>query len=157
MIGPFAWKIYAMLLRRYWYLAKYPEAALLTCDEPVALYTANPNPYRGYGFLNADEVWIPLTPCHLLILCARPVLPEGTIIETDMTTAETVNNVLVYNAYKYVFLHPDFDVLPSQLPADGPLFQVHAPGLKFADRYNRPLGDRRIQRRRPGDVKRAGR
>ncbi|MFF5227050.1 DUF4238 domain-containing protein [Dactylosporangium sp. NPDC000521] len=148
MMGSHAWEIYKVLLRRHWYLAKFADPLLLTCDEPVALYKANPSKFSGYGFLNADEVWLPLTPRHLLVLASERRLPEGSVIDADPSTAETVNRVLVHNAYKYVFLHPDYDVLPADLPSDGPLYQVHAPGLAFADRYNAPLGDRQTGRRR---------
>lgn len=147
MLGNLAYEIYKRLMRRHWYLCEYNQPVLLTCDEPVALYMSTHDPLRGVGFLNADEVWFPLSPKALLILALNPE-PVPSRFEAPSSTSSTVNRLLVENAYQYAFLHPNHDMLPEELPPDRPIFQVSTRASPVLERYNKPPDTKRTERRR---------
>ncbi|MEH1128389.1 DUF4238 domain-containing protein [Micromonospora sp. CPCC 206061] len=146
IMGEASFRIYKMLMRRHWYLAEFSGPLLLTCDEPVVRYTSRPNPLRGIGFLNAEEIWFPLSPRLLLILCldVQPLPPK---FPASIETAVTANQMLAHNAYQYIYLHPNHDVLP-EIPPDEAVFKVTAAGFPMLERYNEPPYDKRTQRRR---------
>ncbi len=90
MMGELAQAIFPRLMRRHWYLSVFDEPVLITCDEPVIVYKSNPSPLRGYGMLDADEVWFPLNPSMLLILALEPQSVPARFT-APISTAETVN------------------------------------------------------------------
>ncbi|MDI1463361.1 DUF4238 domain-containing protein [Catellatospora sp. KI3] len=136
------------LMRMRWYLFDYGQPSLLTCDEPVALYMHNPLPTDSLGLATADELWYPLSPRHLLVLTRHDVGAEG-VLPGDPATLATVNYRLVQNAYEHIFMHPDHDVLPTEMPDDMPLFEVAGgPNAEMLTRYNRPPTNRKTERRR---------
>ncbi len=147
MLGPLSFGIFTRLMRRHWYLAEFATPALITCDEPVMLYKHNVSPYRGYGLLDADEVWFPLTP-RLLLILAREPSPLPAKFAAPPEFAELVNHFVMHHAYQLIFAHPDHEDAVPDMPPDGPLMQVHAPGFPFTAEYNKPLKSRRTHRRR---------
>jgi hypothetical protein len=147
MLGPLSSGIFPRLMRRHWYLAEFRTPALITCDEPVMLYTQSPSPYRGYGVVNADEVWFPLSPCLLLILAREPSpLPPKFAAPTEF--AELVNHYVMHHAYQLIVAHTGHKDAVPDMPPDGPLMRVHAPAFPFTAEYNKPLKSRRTERRR---------
>lgn len=146
MMGKLSFEIYKRLMRRHWYLAEFSKPALLTCDEPVVRYNSRPDPMRGIGFLNAEEVWFPLSPKFLLTLCLdRQPLPPR--FPAPIRIAATADLMLAHNAYQYIYLHPDYDVL-TEIPPDEAPFKVEAAGFPTLERYNEPPHNKRTQRRR---------
>jgi len=145
-MGEASFRIYRLLMRRFWYLAEFPGPDLLTCDEPVVCYTSHAEPSRGIGFLNAEEVWFPLSPQFLLILSlrAQPLPPK---FQATVENAITANTMLARNAYQYIYLHPAHNVLP-EMPPEEAVFKVTAAGFPMLERYNEPPYDKRTQRRR---------
>ena len=146
MMGKLAFEIYKRLMRRHWYLAEFSSSVLLTCDEPVVRYTSRPDPMRGIGFLNAEEIWFPLSPKFLLTLCLdkQPLPPR---FPAPIESAATANLMLAHNAYQYIYLHPDYDVL-SEIPPDEAVFKVTAAGFPALERYNDPPHSKKTRRRR---------
>jgi hypothetical protein len=148
MLGSLAFEIFKRLMRRHWYLAVFDASALITCDEPVLLYKRNPSPFRGYGIVDADEIWLPVNPRTLLTLTLEPQ-PVPSLFMAPAQCAEIVNTYAVHNAYQYVFLHPEHQDIMPPFPEDAPLVEVHAqPGIPLPDGYNTPLKSRKTARRR---------
>ncbi|MEV6526001.1 DUF4238 domain-containing protein [Longispora sp. NPDC051575] len=147
LLSKHAVTIFPYLMGLSWYLVDYGGPVLLTCDEPVVLYQHNPSPHGGVGLMTADEIWFPLSPRYLLVLTPIAVGPER-VLSDSPENAAMVNNRLVHNAYELVYLHPDHDMLPAQMPPASPLFLVSGgPRPDIFDRYNQPLTDRRTARR----------
>lgn len=153
LMGPLAKEMYQQLATRRWYLAEFDTPSLVTCDEPVVLSFEDDNPQRG-GLLNADEVWFPLSPKHLLTLTryAVPDLPEGRF-KVPVKTAVEVNKAIVANAYSEIYLHPDQHHLDDLTLSDpAPLFHINAsPEFNLA-RFNKPPTIS-TQRRRPSSAR----
>ncbi|MFF5056705.1 DUF4238 domain-containing protein [Micromonospora sp. NPDC000663] len=148
MMGKLAHKIFPHLMRRHWYLGVFDEPVLVTCDEPVMLYKSNPSPIRGYGLLDADEVWFPLNPSILLILTREPQ-PVSARFSASISTARIVNAYAAHNAYQNIFLHPEQPDIDTEQLADSALFEVAAPpGVILPDGANKPLKNRTTARRR---------
>jgi hypothetical protein len=148
MMGGLAYEIFKRLMRRHWYLCVFDEPVLITCDEPVMLYKRNPSPLRGYGVLDADEVWFPLNPSMLLVLTLEPQ-PIPARFAAPAKHAQTVNAYAAHHAYQNIFLHPQQPAVDAELLADTPLFQVTAPAeVTLPDGYNKPLKNRTTARRR---------
>lgn len=148
MMGGLAREIFPRLLRRHWYLAVFPEAILITCDEPVMLYTQDPSPLRGYGVNDADEIWFPLNPSMLLILTLEPK-PIPARFAAPVKSAQVANDYAAHNAYQNLFLRPGQPDVAADRLADTPLFQATAPAnVKLPDGYNTPLKNRTTARRR---------
>lgn len=148
MMGGLAQEIFRRLLRRHWYLAVFEAPVLITCDEPVMLYKRNPSPLRGYGVLDADEIWFPLNPSMLLILTLEPQ-PITVRFEGPVESAQTVNGYAAHNAYQNIFLHPQQQDIAAERLADTPLFQVTAPAnIILPDGHNKPMKNRTTARRR---------
>jgi hypothetical protein len=148
MMGKLAQAIFPRLMRRHWYLAVFDGPVLITCDEPVMVYKENPNPLRGYGLLDADEVWFPLNPSMLLILALEPQ-PVSARFPAPISTAETVNAYAAHNAYQNIFLGPGQPDIDAERLVDAPLFEVAAPAdVILPDGANKPLKNRTTARRR---------
>lgn len=148
MMGKLAERIFQHLMCRHWYLGVFEEPILITCDEPVMLYKENRSPIRGYGFLDADEVWFPLNPSMLLILALEPH-PIPVRFPASASTAETVNAYAAHNAYQNIFLHPKQPDVDAERLVDTPLYQVTAPAnMILPDGANKPLKNRTTARRR---------
>lgn len=148
-MGQIALAALPLLMEMRWYLFDYGLPSLLTCDEPVAFYMHDPRPTASLGLATADELWYPISPRHLLVLTPHDVGAEG-ILRGDPATLATVNYRLAGNAYEHIFMHPDHDVLPTQMPPEMPLFHVAGGGLKpeVLARYNKPPSNRKTERRR---------
>jgi hypothetical protein len=151
MMGELAYAIFPRILRRHWYLGVFDEPVLITCDEPVMIYKNNPSPLRGYGLLDADEVWFPLNPSMLLILTLEPQ-PVPARFAAPISTAETVNAYSIHNAYQNIFLRPRQPDIDAERLVDTPLFEMTAPAdVLLPDGANKPLKNRKTARRRkPG-------
>jgi hypothetical protein len=148
MMGKLAQDIFPRLMRRHWYLGVFDEPVLVTCDEPVMLYKRNPSPIRGYGLLDADEVWFPLNPSMLLILTLETQQVSARF-SAPILTAQTVNAFAAHNAYQNVFLHPKQPDIDAERLADTPLFEITAPErVILPDGANKPLRNRTTARRR---------
>lgn len=153
MMGELARTIFPHLIRRHWYLAVFDEPVLVTCDEPVMVYKANPSPLRSNGMIDADEVWFPLNPSMLLILALVPQ-PIPARFLASSSTAETVNAYAAHNAYQNVFLSPGQPDMDADRLVDTPLFEVTAPAdIMLPDGANQPLKNRKTARRRKQERK----
>ena len=147
MMGMLAEQVFRRLMRRHWYLGVFDEPVLITCDEPVTLYKTDPSPIRGYGLLDADEVWFPLNPTMLLMLTLEPQ-PVPAQFRAPVSTARTVNAYAAHNAYQNLFLHPAQPDIDAELLTDTPLFHVTAPEhVVLPDGANKPLKNRTTARR----------
>lgn len=138
-MGGIALRIAEYLLPRPWWLVHYEAPALLTSDEPVVLHfgDGSRSGQRG-GIANADEIWFPVDPSHLLIL-GRPddPLPEQRLT-LPPSTARTVNSAVAAAAYEYIYMRPGQDHLHGiELTEPGPLFHVEAKLPIDISRYNK--------------------
>jgi hypothetical protein len=156
MMGPLAMNIMPHLLNRPWVLIEFPEPALLTSDEPVALYSAGEHDeYESLSVPGAREIYFPLDPKRLLILGHPEDLDRSFIrVEGRPEWADLSNWLMSVYAYQYLFLHPEHDIRMPPLPEERPLFRVTDDASPVLSRYNQPPAHRRTQRRRAGDGRR---
>ncbi|WFE56599.1 DUF4238 domain-containing protein [Micromonospora sp. WMMD712] len=114
-----------------WSVIRFKRRALLTSDEPVSLLVRSDYPaWRGVGIATADAFLLPLNR-HMAML-ARPRasipaplrdMPDATVPGTTQL-ANTVNQETALGARRYLYQHPDDDLLNGlHLPeprTDGP-------------------------------------
>lgn len=74
-----------ILMHREWHIVTFNAPSLITSDAPVLLQPDDSAPYhwrRGTGFVNAKEIWFPLSSTRLLVLAHQdykgPLLIKGT-------------------------------------------------------------------------------
>lgn len=103
-----ALSIYPHLLRRHYVMVRFAEPALVLSDRPLLLYQRpeNRNPRMGVGFINADELWLPLSRKEALILHNDPSIGE-LIYDAPGEVAHEFNQAVVWNAASEVYCHPD--------------------------------------------------
>ncbi|WP_407654827.1 DUF4238 domain-containing protein [Actinomadura luzonensis] len=118
-----------------WSVEKSPLRTFITTDRPVVLWRRRPQRFSGVGLDNADEVWFPLGPHHLLVL--RPRHPERRYV-IEEARHQLVNRHIASACYKmiigipedldYLRLLPLQTVRPAMRFNTGPLLEVDSRG-----------------------------
>jgi len=121
------------MLQRRWVLVDHREPCLLTSDTPVARWSdpTGPGARLGRGWATADEIQMPLSPRHSLVLTWDKKIKDqvydlgckrGPVIGTEL------NKLVAYSARRWIFHHPDTDPLRGiTLPPKGPIFTIDGP------------------------------
>lgn len=100
-----------LLAARTWQLVRFPRPLLLTGDTPVVPWAPSAAPWARLGGLAAaEEVRIPLDPCHALILARRATAGEVTR-ELGERHAAALNRTVAEAARVWMYYHPASDPL----------------------------------------------
>jgi hypothetical protein len=94
----------AIYTYRSWNLERATQAAYVTADSPVSLWSSNPPGFWGERELTADEIVFPLDPATCLVM-RHPDTGE-TVTDVDATRVRELNRRSVENAHKAVFARP---------------------------------------------------
>jgi len=108
-----------------WIVGTSRSAGLVTSDHPLAIYDREPDPLRGTGLLNADELYFPLTERFVLIMLPQPLdLDPRAYLRAENVLF--VNSLVAGHSYRYVFQNPSDVVLGEVMPrGPRPLGQVN--------------------------------
>jgi hypothetical protein len=99
-------KTFAPLLSNMqWSLERSSKPRLATCDRLPAIWCRNPDgeDYKGFGIMDADELWFPVSSYMLLILRRNE---SEKVIDVDAERFEFVNSHLSRHCYQAVFHEP---------------------------------------------------
>jgi hypothetical protein len=118
------------MVQRAWILVDHGEPCLLTSDSPVVRWSDPTGPGRrwGQGWATADEIQMPLSPRHSLILVRNEELEDqvshlGSKIGPEL--GAKMNELVAYSARRWIFHHPDMDPLKGiTLPPIGPVLTI---------------------------------
>lgn len=119
--------------QRRWLLVDHGEPCLLTSDTPIVKRSKSTDPGASYGlgWATADEIQMPLSPRHSLVLLRDKkgedrVLALGCKIGPEV--GAEMNKLVAYCARRWIFHHPDTDPLKGiTLPPVGPVFTIDGP------------------------------
>lgn len=106
-----------VILDKSWLLGHCRNGTFVTSDHPIAYYRtpAEQNRLLGVGLTNAEEVYYPLGRYHVLML-----VPPGTLSEIVMPLTREhalfVNWLVASSSYRWVFQHPDDDLVNDIIP-----------------------------------------
>jgi hypothetical protein len=100
-----------LLAARTWQLVRFPAPILLTGDTPAVLWTRPGAPTaQRWGLGGADEVRVPLDPCHALIVARHA--PAGEVVrELDERHARALNRSVAEATHLWMYYHPASDPL----------------------------------------------
>lgn len=99
------------LFKRTWRVLQFDDAALITSDEPVAVFTASGGLPAGPA--NALAIWVPLGRQHALAMTLNGT--EG-FVRSGMTRARQINQLVADQAERWIFCHPeDASLIPPTL------------------------------------------
>jgi hypothetical protein len=100
-----------LLSARTWQLVAFPRPALITGDTPAVLWTrAQALMPFGIRLGVADEVRVPLSPRHALILARHA--PAGEVVrELGDRHAAALNRTVAEAAHEWMYYHPASDPL----------------------------------------------
>jgi hypothetical protein len=122
-----------VMYMRSWRLVHFAPLSLLTTDRPVLLWT-DPEKLRragfwgrGIGVATADQIWIPLDPCHMLFLLHPE--PDGDRQAQDqcddVDEIQALNTIQATHAFEWIYHHPGHDPLAGlKLPPQQPIARV---------------------------------
>jgi hypothetical protein len=118
------------MTQRGWLLVDHGEPCLLTSDTPVVKWSkpTGPGAHWGRGWATADEIQMPLSPRHSLVL-ARNEEIEDSVFELGRKRGPALgaemNKLVAYSARRWIFHHPGMDPLRGiTLPPNGPIFTI---------------------------------
>jgi hypothetical protein len=117
-------------LGRPWWLVRYPNSNLFTCDAPVGLIPHRDTPREmGVGPANAWGIAIPIArDTGLVMVDPRPLMKmtapeavEAGIFDTEMTPeqvpARLFHHTVICNTRRWIFHHPnDGELIGEDLP-----------------------------------------
>jgi hypothetical protein len=94
------------LLLRHWQVRRAHSPVLITSDAPVVLWsprTENDH-FRGLGLMDADEIWFPIDPRHLLVM-SRTSGGRG-FADVPARSLEKANVEIAARSFEAVFTSP---------------------------------------------------
>ncbi|RUO93096.1 DUF4238 domain-containing protein [Corallococcus sp. AB018] len=118
------------MVQRSWILVDHGEPCLLTSDTPVARWSkpTGPGDFVVHGYGTADQIRMPLSPRHSLVLDRNEGLEERVLhmgCKLGPELGATLNKLVAYNARRWIFHHPDTDPLRGiTLPPADPVLRI---------------------------------
>lgn len=110
MMFRLAERLAPILHDKCWLLGRSRRGGIITGDHPVPAYKAynkDSDRFRGFGIINADEIYFPLDPSNVLILVSQDVAArDGAVITLRPETVEFTNSLIATNCYEYLFQNP---------------------------------------------------
>lgn len=99
----------AFFATRFFMCLKFAEPGLVLSDRPMYLYRKpeNQTPFLGVGPVTADEIWLPIDRCTLLILHGDEVVGDGLRDAPSEFSINQMNQALVGGSYMELYCHPD--------------------------------------------------
>jgi hypothetical protein len=142
-------RITPYLLSLYsWHVLIFDSKKLITGDHPVVLRMIH-NTGSGIGFINADEIFFPLSTNVLLLLTKDHELPEGIIRHADEKVAMMANDLIASFSYIEYYSHPDLTgTLEKKALGDRAIYSSEGPDdvPGFIKRFAEPPKRQRPQR-----------
>lgn len=129
----------------HWTVEYCRKPLLFTSDRPVMAWRPRSprDNYEGVGIQNADEIRMPLTPHHLLVI--RPTGIDGGIMRVQPRRFERINTAIGSSCYEFVVAAPNrIDKLELlTLAPHRPVLRFNvAPGIQeLPDGRQEPMGD----------------
>lgn len=139
-------KLFEAIKSRPMLVVNYGAPSIATCDEPLILISYRARSLTGVGFLDADEIWFPLSPSHLLIFGGIDTSPTDQVWRDSALISSEVNGRISWNSYQFIVTTPDSNFLGlEQIPGRQPIMQISGGIQEWASR----AGQKRLAERSP--------
>lgn len=139
-------KLFEAIQSRPMLVVNYGAPSIATCDEPLILISYRERSLTGLGFLDADEIWLPLSPSHLLVFGRINTSPTDQIWRDRALDPAEVNGRISWNSHQFIVTLPDSNFRGlEQVPGPQPIMQISG-GIQ---EWTSQIGQKRLAERSP--------